>query len=48
MYGYGPDGQRYYGRHSYGRRGESYRGKQLCWHQTGSDQSAGYYGKCPN
>jgi hypothetical protein len=48
MYGYGPDGQRYYGGHSNSRRGEAYRGKRLCWHQTGSDQSTGYYGKCPN
>lgn len=43
MYGYGPDGERYYG-HS----GHRYRGKQLCWHQTGSDQDAGYYSKCGN
>jgi hypothetical protein len=48
MYGYGPNGERYYGRHGNGRRSEAYRGKRLCWHQTGQNQSSGYYGKCPN
>jgi hypothetical protein len=42
MYGYGPNGERYYS-----RGGQHYRGKQLCWHQTGADQNSGYYGACP-
>ena len=37
MYGYGP---------GY-RGGQTYRGKRLCWHQTGQDQNTGYYGSCP-
>jgi hypothetical protein len=39
MYGYGPNGRSY--------QGEAYRGKRLCWHQTGSDNS-GYYEPCRN
>lgn len=37
MYGYGPDGRAYGGR-------EAYRGKRLCWHETGSN--TGYYEPC--
>jgi hypothetical protein len=46
MYGYGPQGQPYYGGRGQGR--QVYRGKRLCWHQTGDDRDTGYYGKCPN
>ena len=41
MYGYGPSGRGY-------RGGQAYRGKRLCWHQTGSDQDSGYYAPCRN
>jgi len=43
MYGYGPNGERYYG-----RRGQAYRGKRLCWHQTDAQKNEGYYEPCPN
>jgi hypothetical protein len=53
MYGYGDGygpGMRYDydrdGRPYYGRRGEAYRGKRRCWHQTGPDRDQGYYGSC--
>ena len=46
MYGYGANGEPYDGRRGQGNH--VYRGKQLCWHQTGDDQNSGYYGKCPN
>jgi hypothetical protein len=39
MYGYSPYG----GRHHY-RRAPHYRGRYLCWHQTGA--RGGYYGSC--
>lgn len=41
MYGYGPYGRPY-------RGGQAYRGKRLCWHQTGSDRNTGYYAPCRN
>lgn len=41
MYGYAPNGGRYYG-----RRYRTYRGKRLCWHQTGGDRESGYYRAC--
>jgi hypothetical protein len=40
MYGYGPNGRSY-------RGGDAYRGKRLCWHQTGSGNT-GYYEPCRN
>lgn len=41
MYGYGPDGRSY-------RGGENYRGKRLCWQQSGADKDSGYYAPCRN
>jgi hypothetical protein len=41
MYGYGPDGRGY-------DRGQAYRGKRLCWHQTGAERNQGYYEACQN
>jgi hypothetical protein len=41
MYGYGQDGRSY-------RGGQAYRGKRLCWHQTGADRNTGYYEPCRN
>lgn len=47
--GYGP-GMRYYyerdGQRYHGYSGDAYRGKRLCWHQTGPDRDQGYYGSC--
>lgn len=43
MYGYGANGDRYYS-----RRGQAYRGKRLCWHQTDARNNDGYYEACPN
>lgn len=37
MYGYGPNGRAYGG-------GQAYRGKRLCWHDTGNN--TGYYEPC--
>jgi hypothetical protein len=37
MYGYGADGRPY-------SNGQVYRGKQLCWHETGNN--TGYYKAC--
>ena len=41
MYGYRPDGRGY-------RRGQAYRGKRLCWHETDADKNTGYYEPCRN
>jgi hypothetical protein len=41
MYGYGQDGRSY-------RSGQAYRGKRLCWRQTGADRNTGYYEPCRN
>jgi hypothetical protein len=53
MYGYGDGygpGMRYYyerdGQRYHGHSGDAYRGKRLCWHQTGPDRDQGYYGSC--
>ena len=39
--GYG-DGHRAYG------RGPGYRGQRMCWNETDSDKSTGYYAPCQN
>jgi hypothetical protein len=40
MYGYGPNGRSYQG-------DQTYRGKRLCWHQSGPNNT-GYYEPCRN
>ncbi len=45
MYGYGGGYMHGYGYRRGYHRGQTYRGKQLCWHRTGANNT-GYYGAC--